>query len=44
MTHVINIIAETDKYELKGIDPAKLTARVQSRQEYKERAYQKELE
>ncbi|HCB51102.1 TPA: hypothetical protein DEP21_00715 [Patescibacteria group bacterium] len=44
MTHVISIIAEHDKYELKGVDPQKLAARTQSRREYMKRRTQKELE
>jgi aminopeptidase len=44
MTHRIAIIAEADKYELKGIDPAKLTARVASRKAYREKMDQKELD
>ena len=44
MTHIIEIIAEVDKYELKGIDSQKLTARVASRKEYREKTMQKELE
>lgn len=44
MTHRIAIIAEVDKYELKGIDPAKLTTRVASRKAYREKMDQKELE
>lgn len=44
MTHVISIIAEADKYELKDIDPKKLAARIQSRKEYKERRQKKEAE
>lgn len=44
MTHVINVIAEHDKYEFKGIDPQKLAARMQSRKEYMKKRTQKELE
>jgi aminopeptidase len=44
MTHRIAIIAEADKYELKGIDPAKLTARVASHKAYREKMDQKELD
>lgn len=44
MTHVISVIAEHDKYELKGIDPQKLAARVASRKPYIEKRTQKELE
>ncbi|MFA5747970.1 MAG: aminopeptidase [Candidatus Absconditabacterales bacterium] len=44
ITHRISIIAETDKYELKGVDPKKLTSRMHSRKEYKEKLFQKERE
>ncbi len=44
MTHVISIIAEADKHELKDIDPKKLAARKQSRKEYFERRHKKENE
>jgi len=44
MTHVISIIAEHDKYELKGIDPQKMAVRVKSRKQYIEKRTQKELE
>ncbi len=44
MTHVISIIAEADKYELKDIDPQKLAARIQSRKLYKEKRQKKEAE
>jgi aminopeptidase len=44
MTHIISIIAEADKYELKGVDPAKLTTRVASHRPYYKRRTQKELE
>ncbi len=44
MTHVISIIAEYDKYELKGVDPQKMATRIQSRKEYIRRRTQKELE
>jgi aminopeptidase len=44
MTHVINIIAEADKYELKGIDPIKLTTKIASYQPYLQQRVQKELE
>lgn len=42
MTHVISIIAEADKYELKGVDPKKLAARRHSRKEYMDRRRDKE--
>lgn len=44
MTHVISIIAEVDKYELKDIDPKKLAARMHSRKEYKEKRMKKEMD
>lgn len=44
MTHVISVIAESDKYELKDIDPKKLGARIHSRKEYKERRMKKEMD
>ncbi len=44
MTHVISIIAEADKYELKDIDPKKLAARMASRRLYKEKRMKKELD
>jgi leucyl aminopeptidase (aminopeptidase T) len=44
MTHIISIIAETDKYELQGIDPNKISKRIASRKEYVEKRTQKELE
>jgi hypothetical protein len=44
MTHIISIIAETDRYELEGIDPNKIAKRVISRKEYVEKRTQKELE
>lgn len=42
MTHVISIIAEADKHELKDIDPKKLAKRRQSRKEYIDRRRKKE--
>lgn len=44
MTHVISIVAEHDKYELKWIDPKKLATRMASRKPYFEKRTQKELE
>lgn len=44
MTHVISVIAEADKHELKDIDPKKLGARIHSRKEYKERRMKKEMD
>ncbi len=44
MTHVISIIAENDKHELRDVDPKKLSARVQSRRPYVEKRHQKENE
>jgi len=44
MTHIISIIAEADKYELKGVSPKKIAARIHSRKQYKERRMQKEME
>lgn len=44
MTHVISILAEADKHELKDIDPKKIAARLHSRKEYKERRMKKELD
>jgi leucyl aminopeptidase (aminopeptidase T) len=43
MTHTIGIIAEADKFELKGVHPKKIAARIHSRKEYKERRIQKEM-
>lgn len=42
MDHVISIIAETDKYELKGIDPKKIMTRGLAFQKYKEWRDEKE--
>ena len=42
MDHVISIIAESDKYELKGVDAKKLAARRHSRKEYMDRRRDKE--
>lgn len=44
MTHVISVIAEADKHELKDIDPKKIAARIHSRKEYKERRMKKEMD
>lgn len=44
MTHVISVIAENDKYELKWVDPKKLATRMASRKPYFEMRTQKELE
>lgn len=44
MTHVISILAENDKHELREVDPCKISARVKSRRPYKEKYYQKENE
>ena len=44
MTHVISIIAEADKHELKDVDPKKLAARMASRRPYKEKRMKKELD
>ncbi|EKD25377.1 MAG: Thermophilic metalloprotease (M29) superfamily [uncultured bacterium (gcode 4)] len=44
MTHVISVIAEADKHELKDIDPKKLAARIHSRKEYKEKRVKKEMD
>jgi len=44
MTHVISIIAENDKHELRDVHPKKLSARVQSRKPYIQRRHQKENE
>lgn len=44
MTHVISVIAEADKHELKDIDPKKLAARIHSRKEYKEKRMKKEMD
>ncbi|MCX6825119.1 MAG: aminopeptidase [candidate division SR1 bacterium] len=44
MTHVISVIAEADKHELKDIDPKKMAARIHSRKEYKERRVKKEMD
>ena len=42
MTHVISIIAEADKHELRDIDPRKLADRIQSRRPYIEKRHKKE--
>lgn len=44
MTHVISVIAEADKYELKDVDPKKLAARIHARKEYKEKRMKKEMD
>lgn len=44
MTHVISVIAEADKHELKEVDPKKLAARIHSRKEYKEKRMKKEMD
>jgi leucyl aminopeptidase (aminopeptidase T) len=44
MTHVISVIAEADKHELREVDPKKLAARIHSRKEYKERRVKKEMD
>lgn len=44
MTHVISIIAENDKHELKWVDPKKISARIKSRQQYFEKRVKKENE
>jgi len=44
MTHVITILAEHDKYELKWIDGKKIADRVSSRKKYKELRIKKENE
>lgn len=44
MTHVISIIAEADKHELREVDPKKLAARMASRRPYKEKRMKKELD
>jgi aminopeptidase len=44
MTHVISVIAEADKHELKDIDPKKMAARIHSRKEYKEKRMKKEMD
>jgi len=44
MTHVISVIAEADKHELKDVDPKKLAARRHSRKEYMDRRNKKENE
>lgn len=44
MTHVISVIAQADKHELKDIDPKKMASRIQSRKEYKERRVKKEMD
>jgi len=42
MDHIISIVAEADMYELKGVNPKKLTARRHSRKEYMDRRREKE--
>lgn len=44
MTHVISVIAEANKHELKDVDPKKLAARMASRKPYKEKRIKKELD
>ena len=44
MTHVISVIAEADKYELKDIDPKKMAARIHSRKAYKDKRQKKEMD
>ena len=44
MTHVISIIAENDKHELRDVDPKKLSARMKSRKPYFEKRHKKENE
>jgi aminopeptidase len=44
ITHIIDIIAEADKYELQGVNPKKLATKRQSRKPYLQRRIQKELE
>lgn len=44
MTHVITVIAESDKHELQDIDPKKIAARMHSRKEYKEQRIKKEMD
>lgn len=44
MTHIISVIAEADKHELKDIDPKKMAARMHSRKEYKEMRQKKEMD
>lgn len=44
MTHVISILAEADKNELKWIDAQKIASRVQSRKEYKDKRMKKEMD
>jgi len=44
MTHVITVIAESDKHELQDIDPKKIAARMYSRKEYKEQRIKKEMD
>lgn len=44
MTHVISILADADKHELRDVDPKKIAARISSRKEYKERRQKKEMD
>lgn len=44
MTHVISIIAEADKHELKDIDPKKIAAKINSRREYVDKRTKKEMD
>jgi aminopeptidase len=44
MTHLISIIAESEKQELKDIDAKKISARIHSRKEYKDKRIKKELD
>lgn len=44
MTHVISILAEADKHELKDVDPKKIATRLHSYKEYKEKRMKKELD
>ena len=44
MTHMISIIAENDKHELRNVDPKKLSARMKSRKPYIQKRHKKENE
>lgn len=44
MTHVISIIAENNKHELRDVDPSKISARMKSRKPYIQKRHKKENE
>lgn len=44
MTHIISIIAENNKHELRDVDPTKISARMKSRKPYIQKRHKKENE